>query len=188
MGIAIALRSLACSFFMIELLPDNYALAVGLGNIGCAFSTIFWSWVPLLVINPDNATAGIKIREYNRAAYYFGEAVTTRVPYLFRVITIISIVAVLLPLLLIRNPPWLCSMFDKLLYGHVQRMDLKPNISVRAPPATKPMTPHPIEIMSDSKTSIKIPHDKTTLETDELLASPDPPQTQTQLDEQYKNA
>ena len=95
MGIAIALRSLACSFFMVELLPGNYAFAVGLGNIGCAFSAIFWSWVPLLVVNPDNATADIEIREYSRTAYYFGEAVTIRVPYLFQVITIIATVAVL---------------------------------------------------------------------------------------------
>jgi hypothetical protein len=42
-GIAIALRFLTCSFYMVELMPDNYALAVGLGNLSAPTSYIFWS-------------------------------------------------------------------------------------------------------------------------------------------------
>jgi MFS family permease len=33
-GISMGVRYLMCSFFMVELLPENYAMAVGLSNIG----------------------------------------------------------------------------------------------------------------------------------------------------------
>jgi MFS family permease len=82
-GISEALRGLTSSFFMVELMPDDYAMAVGLGNVGGAFSILFWGWVPHLVANPDNASPDIEIREHRRTAYYFGEAVTSRVPFLF---------------------------------------------------------------------------------------------------------
>jgi MFS family permease len=93
-GVAEALRSLTCSFFMVEIMPGNYALAAGLGNIGTSFGILFWGWVPLLVANPNNTTADIEIREHSRTAFYFGDAVTSRVPYLFQVIMMIAIVAV----------------------------------------------------------------------------------------------
>jgi MFS family permease len=93
-GIATGLRCLTCTFFMVELMPDNYALAVGLSNLGGSLSLLYWGWVPLLVANPNNDLADIEIREHSRTAYYFGEAVTSRVPYLFQVMTMIAILAV----------------------------------------------------------------------------------------------
>jgi hypothetical protein len=78
---------------MVELMPESYALSVGLANIGGAFSILFWSWIPLLLTNPDNLSAKIEMRENNRTAYYFGKAVTSRVPYFFRVAMIMAIVA-----------------------------------------------------------------------------------------------
>ncbi len=79
---------------MAELMPDNYAMAVGIGNIGTSFGILFWGWVPPLVVNPNNASPDLEIREHNRTAYYFGEAVTSSVPFLFKVITMIAILAV----------------------------------------------------------------------------------------------
>jgi predicted MFS family arabinose efflux permease len=92
-GIADALRCLICSFFMVELMPENYALAAGLGNIGGPFALLFWSWTPLQVVNPNNASPDIEITEVTRTAYYFGEAVISKVPYLFQVVMLIAIVA-----------------------------------------------------------------------------------------------
>jgi hypothetical protein len=82
-GIAYSMRILTCSFYMVELMPDNYALAASLGSIGGSFSLLFWGWLPQLIANPNNASPDIEIREYSRTAYYFGEAVTSRVPFLF---------------------------------------------------------------------------------------------------------
>ncbi len=92
-GIAISLRYLTSSFYMVELMPDNYALAVGLSNIGCPVSLLFWGWAPLLLANPNNDSPDIEIRENNRTAYYFGEAVTSRIPYFFQVTMIMATVA-----------------------------------------------------------------------------------------------
>jgi MFS family permease len=58
-GIAMALRSLTCSFFMVELMPENYAMAAGLGNIGGPVSILFWGWAPLLLANPNNDSPDI---------------------------------------------------------------------------------------------------------------------------------
>ncbi len=83
-----------CSFFMVELMPDNYALAVGLGNLGQSFSLLYWGWVPLLIANPNNDLAEIEIREHSRTAYYFGEAVTSRMADFFQVtMTMATVVA-----------------------------------------------------------------------------------------------
>jgi hypothetical protein len=63
MGISGALRVMACSFFMIELMPDRYALAVSLGNIGAPLSILFWGWALLLLVNPKNDSPDIEIRK-----------------------------------------------------------------------------------------------------------------------------
>ncbi len=108
-GTGVALRILTCSFFMVEIMPNNYALAAGLGNVGAALTPTFWGWVPLLITNPSNISPDIEIREHSRTAYYFGEAVTSKVPDLFLAVTIISLVGSIMPLILIKNPPWLFS-------------------------------------------------------------------------------
>jgi MFS family permease len=92
-GTGVALRILTCSFFMVEIMPNNYALAAGLGNVGAALTPTFWGWVPLLITNPDNNRPDIEIREISRTSYYFGEAVTSKVPDLFLAVTIITLVA-----------------------------------------------------------------------------------------------
>jgi hypothetical protein len=92
-GMSTALRCLMCSFFMVELLPDDYAMAVGLSSLGEPLSLLFWGWVPLLLANPNNDSTDIKIREHTRTAYYFGESVTSRVPYLFQAVMIMTVVA-----------------------------------------------------------------------------------------------
>jgi hypothetical protein len=61
-----------CSFFMVELMPENYALAVGLSNIGTPVSLLFWGWAPLLLANPNNDRPDIEIIEHCRTSYYFG--------------------------------------------------------------------------------------------------------------------
>jgi MFS family permease len=92
-GSATALRTLINSFSMIELMPDNYALAAGLGNCGGAFSILFWGWISLLVMNPDNERPDLETREYTRTVYYIGEEVTSQVPKFFLVTMFISIIA-----------------------------------------------------------------------------------------------
>jgi hypothetical protein len=84
---------MTCSFFMVELMPKNYALAAGLGNIGEPFSILFWSLAPLLLANPNNDSPDIKIRKNSMTEYYFGEAVTSRVPFLFQFVMVMVIVA-----------------------------------------------------------------------------------------------
>ena len=80
---------------MVELMPDKYAMAAGLGNIGTSFGILFWGWVALLLANPNNESPDIEIRENSRMAYYFGEAVASRVPYFFWVLTMMAIGVVL---------------------------------------------------------------------------------------------
>jgi MFS family permease len=92
-GMAMALRYMMCSFFMVELMPENYALAAGLGNIGEPVSILFWSWAPLLLANPNNDSPDITITKNSMTEYYFGEAVTSKVPFLFRVVMVMAIVA-----------------------------------------------------------------------------------------------
>jgi hypothetical protein len=43
--------------------------------------------------NPNDDSLDIEIRENSRTAYYFGEAVTSRVPYLFQVTMIMATVS-----------------------------------------------------------------------------------------------
>ena len=92
-GISLAVRLLTCSFFMVELMPENYAFAAGLSSIGAPLSILFWGWAPQLLLNPNNDIPEIKIREHSRTAYYFGEAVTSRMPGLFQVMSIVATVA-----------------------------------------------------------------------------------------------
>ena len=75
-------------------MPDKYALAAALGNFGDPISILIWAWAPLRLTNPNNVLPDIEVRENSMTAYYFGEAVTSRVPYLFQVLTMVSIVAV----------------------------------------------------------------------------------------------
>jgi hypothetical protein len=78
---------------MVELMPNNYALAVGLSNLGAPISILFWGWAPLLLANPNNASPDIEIREYSKTAYYFGEAVTSRMVDFFQVTMTMATVA-----------------------------------------------------------------------------------------------
>jgi hypothetical protein len=132
---------------MVELMPDNYALAVGISNLSEPTSLLFWSWAPLPIANPNNVSPDIEITEYSRKAYYFGEAVTSRVPYLFYVMTMMATVFVFSPLLLIKNPPWLYSVVDKVFYGKVQRIELSPDISIRNSPARQSIAADPFELV-----------------------------------------
>ncbi len=78
---------------MVELMPGNYAFAVGLGNIGAPLSTLFWALAPLLLLNPNNDSPDIEIIKNRRTAYYFGDAVTSRMPEFFQVTMIMAIIA-----------------------------------------------------------------------------------------------
>lgn len=92
-GIGVALRILSCSFFMVEIMPNNYALAAGLGNVGAALTPTFWGWVPLFITNPNNSSPDIEVVEHSRISYYFGDAVASKVPDLFFATMMISLVA-----------------------------------------------------------------------------------------------
>jgi MFS family permease len=94
LGFSLAFRSLTCSLLMVELMPNNYALAVGLSNLGAPVSVLFWAWAPLLLANPNIASPDIEIRENSFTAYYFGEAVTSRMADFFQVtMTMATVVA-----------------------------------------------------------------------------------------------
>jgi hypothetical protein len=78
---------------MIEHMPENYSLAVGLSNIGGPVSILFWGWAPLLIASPNNDTPDIEIRENSTTAYDFGEKVTSRIPDFFQFTMIMATVA-----------------------------------------------------------------------------------------------
>jgi hypothetical protein len=78
---------------MVELMPENYAFAAGLSSIGAPLSILFWGWAPQLLLNPNNDSPEIKIRENSTSAYYFGEAVTSRMTDLFQLTMIMAMIA-----------------------------------------------------------------------------------------------
>jgi MFS family permease len=92
-GIGGALRYLTCSFFMVELMPDRYAFAVGLGNFGAPLSILFWAWAALLIVNPNNDSPDIEIIKKSTTAHYFGQAVISRIPDFFQATLIMATVA-----------------------------------------------------------------------------------------------
>jgi hypothetical protein len=55
--------------------------------------------------------------------------------------------------LLIKNPPWLFSLVDKLFFGHFPQIDLTPKISIRASPTKEQKTPDPIDLTQSAGTS-----------------------------------
>jgi hypothetical protein len=50
-------------------------------------------------------------------------------------------------MLLIKNPPWLYSLFDKVFFGREPQIEQSPNISIRASPAKVQKSAGSIELM-----------------------------------------
>lgn len=98
-GAGTGLRTLVNSFLMVELLPNNYGLAAGLGNCGGAFSIVFWGWTGQMIINDENIKPQLEVKEYNRVVHYFDDTVTDRTQTFFITTFMISALAFFLPIL-----------------------------------------------------------------------------------------
>jgi hypothetical protein len=89
------------------------------------------------------------------------------------------------------------------VFGRFQQIELAPIISIRAPPDRRNQTPGPIELMqsagtpylqkmclegNDSQNSRKVSGSEIPLEVQLLPAEPNLPQTEAEIDQQFKDA
>lgn len=73
------------SFMMMLLMPDSIGLANSLSNVGTSFAPIYWSYMALALLNPNNSPADITRQEGETTRNYWseGSGVASNLPYLF---------------------------------------------------------------------------------------------------------
>ena len=103
-GLQEGVRTMILGFLLVDMFPNHMSLAIAFSTMGSPLGIIYYSKLTEFVVNPDNASPTIHIKEGQNTMSYFGSIVSKRVLTLFFISGCIAIGTGILVKIFCMNP------------------------------------------------------------------------------------